>query len=94
MELLGEPVTVWVCVDENHEGNLANRRSHLGILIYVNNAMINFYRKRHNTVESSSFDLEFVALRIATDRVKALMYKIRKFFVNLEGPSEVYCDNK
>ena len=34
-----------------------------------------------------------MALRIATDMVKALRYKIRKFGVNLEDPSEVYCDN-
>ena len=26
--------------------------------------------------------------------VEALMYKIRKFGVNLEDPSEVYCENK
>ena len=41
--------TVPVYVDENHTGNLANRRSHSGILIYVNNALIKFYNKRYNT---------------------------------------------
>ena len=94
LEPLGEPVTVRVYVDANHAGNLSNRRSHSGILIYVNNSLINFYSNRHNTFESSSFGSEFVVLRIATEIVEALRDKLRKFVVNLEGPSEVYCDNK
>ena len=69
-------------------------RSHSGILSYVNNTMIKFYRNRQNTVESSSFGSEFVAIRIATEMVKALRYKLRTFCVKLEGPAEVYCDNK
>ena len=38
--------------------------------------------------------MEFVALRIYTEVVEALRYKLRTFGVNLEGPAEVYCDNK
>ena len=78
-----EPVTVRVYVDANHAGNLTNRRSRSGILIYVNNVLIKFYIKIQNIVESSSFGLEFVALRIATEMVEALMYKLRVFGVNL-----------
>ena len=68
---------------------MANRRSHSGILIYVKNALINFYRKRQNKIESSSFGSEFVALRISTEVVEALRYKISTFGVNLEDPEEV-----
>ena len=35
-----------------------------------------------------------MALRIGTDMVEALRYKLRKFGVNLGVPSEVYCENK
>ena len=56
----------------NDARNLANRMSHLGILIYVNNALINFYSKIQNTVESSNFVSEFVALIIFTEMVEAL----------------------
>ena len=31
---------------------------------------------------------------MATEMVEALRYKIRTFGVKLEGPVEVYCDNK
>ena len=83
MEPLGEPVTICIYVDANHAGNLANRRSHSGILIYFDNLLINFYSKGQNTVESSSFDLELVALMISTDMVEALSYKLSTFGVNM-----------
>ena len=35
-----------------------------------------------------------MALRIATEMVESLSYKLRKFGVNLEVPLEVYRDNK
>ena len=56
LEPFGNPVLVRAWVDVNHAGNLANRRSHSGILIYVNNALVLSFSKRQNTVESSSLD--------------------------------------
>ena len=94
LEPLGNPMLLRVWVDANHAGNLANRRSHSGILIYANNALIQWYSKRQNTVESSSFGSELVALRIATDMVEALRYKLRCFGIPLPGPATVLCDNK
>ena len=35
-----------------------------------------------------------MALRIAMDMIESLSYKLITFGVNLEGTSEVYCDNK
>ena len=35
-----------------------------------------------------------MALKIATEMVEALMYKLMSFGVNMEGPAEVYCENK
>jgi hypothetical protein len=93
-EPLGNPVDTSAYVDANHAGNLANRRSHSGVLIYVNNSPILWYSKRQNTVESSSFGSEFVALRIATEMIEALRYKLCMFGVPLVGPTNVFCDNK
>ena len=94
VEPLGRSVRVRAYVDANHAGNLANRRSHTGILIYCNNAPILWYSKRQNTVESSSFGSEYVALRICTEMVEGLRYKLKCFGVPLDGPADVYCDNK
>ena len=50
LEPLGETVTLLVYVDVNHSGKSTNMRSRSGILIYFNNTLIKFYRKRQNTV--------------------------------------------
>ena len=94
IEPLGNPVKVRAYVDANHAGNLKNRRSHSGILIYANNAPIIWYSKRQNTVESSSFGSEYIALRICTEMVEALRYKLRCFGILIDGPAEVFNDNQ
>lgn len=94
VEPLGNPVRIRAYVDANHAGNLANRRSHSGILIYANNAPIIWYSKRQNTVETSSFGSEYVALRICTELIEALRYKLRTFGIPIDGAAEVFCDNK
>ena len=65
-EALGKYVVIKAYVDANHAGNMANRRSHSGIIIYVNNAPIIWYIRQQNTAEASSFGSEFVAIRIIT----------------------------
>ena len=92
-EAKGQPVVVSCFVDANHAGNMITRRSHTGILIYVQNAPIVWFLKRQNTVESSSFGSEFVALRAAKVMIVALQYKLRMFGVPIAGPANVFCDN-
>lgn len=91
---LGNPVCIRAYVDANHAGNLVNRRSHSGILIYLNNSPILWYSKRQNTVETSSFGSEYIALRICTEMVETLRYKLRCFGIPLDAPADVFCDNK
>ena len=90
----GKSVTTSCYVDADHAGNLMTRRSHSGILLYLNNTPIIWYSKRQNTVESSSFGSEFIALRIATETIESLRYKLRMFGVEIEGPTSIFCDNK
>ena len=60
----------------------------------MKNAPIIWFSKRQNTVESSSFGSEFVALRVAKEMVVlALRYKLRMFGVPIDGPANVFCDN-
>ncbi|KAI2501062.1 Reverse transcriptase (RNA-dependent DNA polymerase) [Fragilaria crotonensis] len=72
----GKSVTISCFVDANHAGNVITRRSHTGIIVYVQNAPIIWFSKRQNTVEASSFGSEFVALRTAKDIIVALRYKL------------------
>jgi hypothetical protein len=93
-EPLGRPVTISTFVDANHAGNVVTRRSHTGILIYLQNTPVIWQSRRQNTVETSTFGSEFVALRTARDMIVALRYKLRMFGIPIEGPAYVYCDNQ
>jgi len=93
-EPLGDPVQVLAFVDANHAGNMKTRRSHTGILIYINQAPIIWYSKRQNTVEASCFGSEYIALRICTVMVEEVRYKLRCFGVPVEGAADVLCDNR
>jgi hypothetical protein len=68
----GHPVTISTFVDANHAGNVVTRRSHTGIFLFVQNAPIIWFSKRHNTVEAATFGSEFVTLRICKELIIAL----------------------
>jgi len=93
-EPLGNPVHVLAYVDANHAENMKTRRSHSGILMYMNQAPIIWYSKRQNTMEASSFGSEYIALRICTEMIEALAYKLRCFGVPVQGSSDILCDNQ
>ena len=58
------PVNIRTYVDANHAVNFATWRSHIGILNNLDNLQIILFSERQNTVESSSFGLGFLSLRI------------------------------
>jgi hypothetical protein len=60
----------------------------------LNNAPIDWFSKKQNTVESSTFGSEFVAMRIAVEKIRALRYKLRMFGIPIEGPTSVLGDNE
>ena len=59
-------MAVNVFVDASHIGENLTYLSHIGILIYVNNTPIDWFSKRQNTVENSTFGAELIAVQIAT----------------------------
>ena len=85
------PVTVFK--DASHLTCLDNRRSVTGILILLGNAPIFFYSKRQNTVESSTYGSELVAMRIAIENLLGLRYKLRMMGMNVEKCSTLLGDN-
>ena len=48
-----------------HINNDVTRRSHTGILIFVNSALVVQYSKKQNTIESATFGAEMVAMSLA-----------------------------
>jgi hypothetical protein len=90
----GVSVVTSCFVDSNHAGCQLTRQSHTGVLIFVNNAPILWHSKRQNTVESSTFGSDFVALRMAVDMIEGLRYKLRMMGIPLDGSTSVFCDNE
>jgi hypothetical protein len=90
----GKSVQINMFCDAAHATDLITRRSTTGIIFFVNSTPIHWYSKRQNTIESSTFGSEFVALKIAAEMNDALRYKLRMFGVPVEGPTNVFCDNQ
>ena len=90
---LGNPMNMACFVDADHAGNKVTRRSHTGIIIFLQNAPIQVFSKRQNTCESSSYGSELVAMRIARDLVSAMRIKLKCFGIPIAGPTSMFCDN-
>ena len=89
----GNSVDINVFVDADHAGNKITRRSHTGIIIYINSAPIIWFSKRQNNVESATFGSEFIALKTALDLVEGLTYKLKMLGIPISGPARIFCDN-
>ena len=90
----GESVSMHCFVDSDHAGNTVTRRSQTGLLLFVNRALIVWYSKRQNTVKTSPFGSEFIAMKTVVEQIEALRYKLCMFGVPLEGPTNIFCDNE
>ena len=66
-DVLRKSVVIRVYVDAYHSLIMLNGRSNTSIIIYVNNTQTIWFTKQQNTVEFSSFGLEFIALMITTE---------------------------
>ena len=93
-EPLGEPVVMTVFVDADHASNVITRRSHTGIMMIVQNALLRTFSKRQNTVESSTYGSELVAMRQARDLIVELRIKLKSIGVPIIGPADLMCDNQ
>lgn len=103
----GNSVTITAYVDASHAANKVTRRSHTGYLIFLNRAPILWFSKRQNTVESSTFSSEFIALKLCIEAVIHMRFKLRMFGIPLAGPpivddagdplvdpAYIFCDNE
>jgi hypothetical protein len=91
---LGKPVQINFFSDASFATDLSNRHSQSGIIIFLNSTPIRWFSKRQNTIETSAYGAEFVALKIAGELVEALRYKLRMMGVALDGPANGFVDNE
>jgi hypothetical protein len=79
----GRSVISTAFVDASHAANKKTRRSHTGYVVFLNRAPIVWYSKRQQTVETSTFSAEFIALKACLEAIEHLRFKLRCFGVPL-----------
>ena len=63
-------------------------------MLFVCRAPIIWYSKQQNTGETSSFGSKFIAAKMATEMIQALQYKLSMMGIPIDGPTNMFCDNK
>jgi hypothetical protein len=91
---LGKPIHMNMVCDASHASDLVMRHSTTGFFIYLCGTPVVWYSKHHSTVESSTLGSEFVALRIASEKVEALCTKLHQFGVPLDRSCNTFVENK
>jgi hypothetical protein len=79
--------------DSDHAGDKLTHCSHTGYIIYLNGVPINWFLKKQNAIESSSFGSEFVALKTVMEKLRGLCYKLQMMGFEIDGPTYAFGDN-
>ena len=91
----GNPVVTTAFVDASHAANRVTRRSHSGHILFVNRAPVEWHSERQNTVETSAFSSEFIAMKHCIEDIECLRFKLRMFGIPLDKykpETRILCD--
>ena len=91
----GIAVCTTAFVDSSHGANKVTRKSHSGHVLFVNSAPVKWLSKRQQTVETSAFSSEFIALKQCIEDIEHLRFKLRMFGIPIynDEPTYILCDN-
>jgi hypothetical protein len=81
-------------VDADHAADTVTRRSRTGFLVRLNSSLIYWNSRKQNSVESSSFGSEFVAMKQCCEYLRGLRYKLRMMGIPCTGPAYILGDNQ
>ena len=93
-EARGEGFVIRCYVDADHAGDAVTRRSRTGFIVFLNNAPIYWYSKRQGSVESSTYQAEFTAMKEAAEYIRSLRYRLRMMGIPVEEAAYIFGDNK
>ena len=74
---LGNPVITTTWVDANLYHDFLTGRSVTGVLHMINQTFLDWFSKKQNTVETSTYGSEFVATRMATEQIMDIRMTLR-----------------
>ena len=81
-------------VDADHASDTITRHSRMGFLVYLNCALIYWWRKKQNSMQSSSFGSEFIVMTQRCEYVRGLRYKLRMMGISCDDPTFIYGDKQ
>ena len=90
----GKAFVIRAKVDADHASDTVTRRSRTGFLVWLNCSLIYWWSKKQNSVESSSFGTEFIAMKQCCEYLRGLRYKLRMMGIPIDGPAYIYGDNQ
>ena len=90
----GQGFIMCVKVGVDHASNTITRCSRTGVLVYLNCAPIYWWNKKQNSVESSSFGSQFIAMKQCCEYVHGLRYKLRMMRISCDDPTFIYGDTQ
>ena len=84
--------------DSSHASNKVTRRSHSGHILFVNSAPVKWLSRRQQTVETSAFSSEFIALKQCIEDIEHMRFKLKMFGIPLYRDDDgdatcILCDN-
>ena len=93
-ESRGHEVSIYMFVDADLVVDKSTRIIQTGVFIFINKYAIHWYSKIHATVKASTFGEEFCSMTTDVEMVESLCYKLRMFGVQIDGSTNVFCDNE
>ena len=93
-EPLGKSVTTTTFLDANLLHDLITGRSVTAVLHFLNLTPGDWYSNRQVTVENTTYGLEFVAAKTATEQIEDLRQTLRYLGVHIKSKAYVFGDNK
>ena len=93
-EPLGNHVTTTHYVDANLFHDILTGRSVTGILHLINKTPIDWFSKKHATVETATYESEFVTARTCTEQIKELRMTLRYLGVPIRDKRYMFGDNE
>lgn len=80
--------------DADQAADVITRRSRTEFIVYANCTPIFLCGKKQNSVESSSFSLEFIAMKACCKHLRSCKYSLQMMATPCEDPSHAYGDNQ
>ena len=91
---LGKALKIRGYVDADHAGELLTRRSRTGYIIFLNKSPIYWHLKKNQSIETSTFGSEFMAMKQVTEYMLGLRFKLLMFGIPIDGPAFIYSNNQ